>query len=954
MRQRQEVANTVLAQLLQKRGLVAHPEQIIVRPSSETALPDVLIDLQGLRLMIEAEYGPQNKDKALDKAQSRLDQGLAHIGVALVYPAHLRTVPFKELSGVLEAAQLSFVILDEVSATQTQLHLYGVEPKTPVFTAGSVDDLVEGLRRSFERLAKDDVVTEAVKLIQQKVDGVERALAAQPASATRVARVLGTARASEGKRDPEETVRQRHAALTIFSLILVNALAFQEILAQTDTRVHALEGFRGGDRQQARLRDHWEFILEKINYYPIFKIAFDALGCISSDKRVDAALTALVDASQKVVGCKAALRHDLAGRIYHTLLEEAKYLGAYYTSLQAATLLAKLALDPRHSSVNWESAEALSTYRVADLACGTGTLLMAAVEAITDNYVRACVAARQVPQLEELQSSLVAQSVYGLDVLTSAVHLTASTLALRVPDVPVNTTHLYKLALGGTESRLGSLELLTGKGTTGMLFGVPERVGNSREPIMGLPDLDLCIMNPPFTRSVGGNLLFGNFTGPERTVMQKRLQRLVQGGGFECSITAGLGSVFVALADRHLTSDGTIALVLPRALLSGVAWGKTRDLLARSYSITHIVVSHEPDHWNFSENTDLSEVLVVARKRTSDESLPTVMVNLWSQPRSSVEALSVASQVLRDSVPKLENEARDLELGNRKVGEVFTSTLSSTAGELWCYTASFAQARLNRVNELLQGGVLLDLRSGKAIALALRPLGEIAELGLDRRDVHDAFEISRGKTAYPALWGHDSRVRNQLEAKPNQYLRPRSVAEPGRKLRSTERVFGACARLMVAERLRLNTMRVLCVRLDRPGIGNVWWPMRLKDGVRVVEAEKALALWFNCSLGLLIALGRRADTQGAWVDFKKPTLLTMPVLDVGSLTDDQLAALTAAYDELARKPLFSFSAMDDDPMRKAIDDGVAHALSLPDIAPIREALAAEPCVCLSLAKLMPD
>ena len=34
--------------------------------------------------------------------------------------------------------------------------------------------------------------------------------------------------------------------------------------------------------------------------------------------------------------------------------------------------------------------EKLSSLHVSDLACGTGTLLMAADEAIVDNYVRVC------------------------------------------------------------------------------------------------------------------------------------------------------------------------------------------------------------------------------------------------------------------------------------------------------------------------------------------------------------------------------------------------------------------------------------------------------------------------------------------------------------------------------------------------------------------------------------
>ena len=75
------------------------------------------------------------------------------------------------------------------------------------------------------------------------------------------------------------------------------------------------------------------------------------------------------------------------GRIYHLLLLEAKYLGTYYTSVPAATLLLKLTLDiDRWPNVDWANHDALREFRIADLACGTGTLLMAASQALTGQF----------------------------------------------------------------------------------------------------------------------------------------------------------------------------------------------------------------------------------------------------------------------------------------------------------------------------------------------------------------------------------------------------------------------------------------------------------------------------------------------------------------------------------------------------------------------------------------
>jgi len=70
-----------------------------------------------------------------------------------------------------------------------------------------------------------------------------------------------------------------------------------------------------------------------------------------------------------------------------------------------------------------------------------------------------------------------------------------------------------------------------------------EQVGDEdAESVAPLPELDLCVMNPPFVRSVGGNLLFGSMPD-QRGVMQGELARRVRETNLPASSTAGLGSV---------------------------------------------------------------------------------------------------------------------------------------------------------------------------------------------------------------------------------------------------------------------------------------------------------------------------------------------------------------------------------------------------------------------------
>jgi hypothetical protein len=66
----------------------------------------------------------------------------------------------------------------------------------------------------------------------------------------------------------------------------------------------------------------------------------------------------------------------------------------------------------------------------------------------------------------------------------------------------------------------------------------------------------------------------------------------------------------------------------------------------------------------------------------------------------------------------------------------------------------------------------------------------------------------------------------------------------------------------------LNTQRLTAVLLSEPVLSNVWWPLKLRDGLDDRHA-KVLTLWLNSTLGLFLLLANRVETRGAWVQFKK-------------------------------------------------------------------------------------
>jgi len=743
----------------------------------------------------------------------------------------------------------------------------------------------------------------------------------------------------------------------ISTLVIINAMIFQEILSgHSEFQVPPLEKIKDEENVLSAFSSLWRNIL-KINYYPIFHLARELLLRLPSDRM--ALLRSLADAAQRIVGLRAALRHDLMGRVYHKLLADKKYLATYYTRVPSAILLLKLALGGDAFDRRWQDFNDLMDFRIADLACGTGTLLMAAADTLMDNYVRASVKAGQTPNSTEIHQALSEEILYGFDVLPSAIHLTASTLALRAPEITFERLNLFNLPMGGKESYLGSLEFLKGRDLRIRdLFGArleAEQAGGKGAITLldvNIPSLDLCVMNPPFTRSVIGNLLFGSFPEKERLKMQTSLKNLVKNRQVQTNITAGLAAVFVALADRYLKNGGRLALVLPKALLSGVAWEPTRELLRKKYVLDYVIASHDPESWNFSESTNLSEIMIVAKKVNNREPVERDLkfINLWKNPATAFDALAIYHGLQRNpSLPEFPKGqgALELFLGKEKTCEVIAYPWEECKSQSnWMLPCAFAQSDLIKVAYHFMQGRLWLPGFGIQGTISLAPLSTFGSLGPDGRDIHDGFHLSKSKTAYPAFWGTDSQIITTLSQEPNAYLSPLPQAKKGRPLRHVEDIWPLAGKILLGARLWLFTRRLWAARIIKPVLSNVWWPFSFKESYNSDVFEKTFALWCNSTLALLILLALRQETRGAWIQFKKPILSGLPVLDLSKIPNKQLKILATAYDELANKPLLTFPKIDVDPVRAKIDAAISEALELPDFSILRELLAREPVICL--------
>jgi hypothetical protein len=238
-------------------------------------------------------------------------------------------------------------------------------------------------------------------------------------------------------------------------------------------------------------------------------------------------------------------------------------------------------------------------------------------------------------------------------------------------------------------------------------------------------------------------------------------------------------------------------------------------------------VSHQPGHWNFSGNTSLSECLIIADWIGADHTTkPTKIINLWTKPKSSVEALTVASLIRNLAGASLDAPSGSDELRTPalKYGEMIQLPATEVRNGNWNEGAAFAQTELSRTAHYLWQGKVFRPGVGVIGKGPLTRLKAIADIGPDRRDIHDGFRPTDQDTEYPAIWGPDTTSVQCIAQQPNKHLMALARAKKGRNLRDAHLLWTRSGRLLIAERLRLTTARLVAIRTSEKVLSNTGGP----------------------------------------------------------------------------------------------------------------------------------
>ena len=590
-------------------------------------------------------------------------------------------------------------------------------------------------------------------------------------------------------------------------------------------------------------------------------------------------------------------------------------------------MLARLALTDDFT--DWSDLEAVRRLRIMDPACGTGTLLMAALQAIKFQAARAGAAAHDDPGLHR---DIVENVLCGLDINAHATQLAACNLTLGAPTVDYRRMNLGTMPHGpqaNDDVRAGSLELLTATDNPDSLHGLlhPRRSMDElkaehidpNERIEFQPkDLDLVIMNPPFTDNQKRARKFGDATTKRMQAREAAIQaetsRRDPSAG-KAITTNSVSTFFTALAEQALQREtGVLAKVLPVTACTSAGGLLERRFLAERFHIERIVTSHDPKRPNFSENTGIHEALLVARRKDAGAQRPTQFVSLARMPGQNAEPQAAIAETLEAIKAILSGQLYEW-------GSVYHWSADRVIAGDWTPAQWYDGTLAETARQIEQDP-------------GLEPVGHRFRIGPVGQGVLGTYDIANEGTpgAVAGFNSVSSKLRRTVQGNPDVMYVPKTG-----KVGLAAKYAAQRSRVLVAMKMDTISGRLSGLWSETPSFG--WWvPVSVTDA----DIGKALVTWWNSTPVRIMLLNRRARK------------LTYPMWQVAHLREIRIprpgnpawGELRDAFEQVKTVELRPMREAEQCPARGVIDRAAAKALDVSEdeVAEWRCRIASEPTV----------
>ena len=760
-------------------------ERTAVFSDAQYDRPDILVQTPDIYpVVLEIEFG----DPAFGDARKRLGKRVANTtftvrsAIAIGAPLEVRHYTDAQLGELLsqpDGLELKLAILSaNVEGTEGELNLSDSDvhswPATGYVT-GNLEDLAVLCEYA---AAPPQLVSQTAKSVAADINNYAAALfrVVSPDVAREIAQGLGQTDLRQG--------------LRMACCIWLTSLRLQNLLADTSSTLREY-GLRTISEMKAgynvgrvivpdELRAEWGKILD-VNYSAIFGAARNALHPRLPEEEASRVLTELSNLATRITALRLGNRVDFAGELFPELLSDREETAAHYTLPETAELLSQLAVG-RLTLDDWETAEEVAALKIADLACGTGSLLRAAYRHIIRRHDVAGGTG------EELHRRMMEESIVGLDINTLAAHMTAAGLSVVEIETEYHNTNIA--AVGVVGGKTGSLELLVSEQITDVTGESATTATDDLETPTNIEvfnnSRDLIIQNPPYSRARGNRKAF-DLAGISELERQRSMRRLTgirdglrRKGVAMSDAQAGLGADFSALANRKLKPGGVFATVLPLTAAHAETWQEFRTMLEAGYEniVAISFASHEGSM--MSAETNMNEMLVIGTKREgdkpADEATRVLCVNLNQAPESIAEAYWYA-KLLRD-VGQPERGGNVIYDMGRQIGSWFVAA-SPSPGFPWLALGMQNHHLARTVAELFSGRFYSPQDMGSQdLSLSIAPLGGVVEIGpthhlighIRGREDIGAFTFDRLDSdqipTYPALWGAVSQNQRTIITRP--------------------------------------------------------------------------------------------------------------------------------------------------------------------------------------------
>lgn len=729
-------------------------------------------------------------------------------------------------------------------------------------------------------------------------------------------------------------------ALKTTAILWLNSYMVQQMLRGT---MHLLPDMTG---EPDKCVDAWKDI-QKINWNSIFS---PAIGILERTRQirpdsVKESLEILKNEAQRINSAKLGKDINIGAELFPIISADRKKSAAFYTQAPVAEFLATMTITPDMAE-KWDK-DIFKRFKIADMACGTGTLLRFGYRQVRIYHEQA--PKSNAKTLEILHRDAMEHGLIGVDISPIAAHLTSSSLAM-VSKAPYKSTNIGWVGVGNPDIT-GSIEYINKPQISLLTVDVAGRSsgtgeGDTDSVVIKNESIDVCLLNPPYSRTRKNQKAFDirGMSDREKNACQARWGNLIKKE--PCDRRAGMAATFLCIARKKVRRGGKIGFVLPMTAAAADTWTDTRDMIETDFEdIVAVAVTSGMASGDtaMSKDTKMEEMLLVAKRKKNDDGIrsPIRCVLLREPLVRGGLAGEIARSVMSGHIDG------PIRMGKTRIG--LSHVFTTNGGAPWGALGIKSDAVVEFMAGLKRGeirneagdvdGTILMTTVGKLFDVG--PTHDIIghPAGGDGRGAFAMHEITDPKDArgkYRSLWSVNSYKQRSMSILPTHRGAVHRKAQ-------AKNVWKTRAKAFIAKGVRWTSQSVPVVCTKNKVLGGRSWVSINHSDERFL---KAFALWGNSIYGMITMLECGAKTHSGRSVFMINSISNMACPNFYSLDSELLDDAAQNFDTLCKKSLMIANRADRDKTRALINEAVSKMLGVKghDTKTITHLWCAEPAV----------